>query len=648
MSYATKYKVEWIDYFGQEAELLIEEKDYAGASSDIKGTRSPITLTYDTPSDFLLEPINGSSMTIRLVTQTDFQFSDLYTSNNRKYRVTFNIDSVLFWQGYMLPDQYQEEYKGPPYVNEFIAADQLGYLKTLAWSQGSTISEKEALGIIFTATDLELDIQEGLNVYEENFSSTSADSPLDQTYFDADVFEGKTYYDALYHILFKYCAVLKQRAGEWFIYRPRESTAAYNLRKWTFSGGLYSYDSVQSYNPVVLTTSATTAEASLVRLLPGSMFIRPAWKEYKLTHNLGLREAFNENYDFSSWNGTTLNSWQIVGSGMTYARDSGVVWIPGNLRAPNDKLKIFARNSAPGADCFRSTTLFSGHSSGNQKIKVSIEFDVSVPGSTDIIVYFRLGVNGNRHYDIDTDTWKTSRSPTWYIQKKITNAEAETVLQNEKIEFVSRSFSLINVSYCDFDICIPRCTSTDAFMSINSAMCVVKWYDSVEDSLIAFSEETEYDTTIDADNNYIPDDMEILLADGTVNPYPNAKVIWNGLLYEDAARNTTTYSWGADDRFGSLISLMQNVFTDLFQYPQQVLSVRVYSKLIDSCTILQEINNIPASQKYFMIKRASWEAQEGYWEVEAHQLPFAVSESRILLETGDKILLETGDEIVRE
>ena len=49
-----------------------------------------------------------------------------------------------------------------------------------------------------------------------------------------------------------------------------------------------------------------------------------------------------------------------------------------------------------------------------------------------------------------------------------------------------------------------------------------------------------------------------------------------------------------------------------------------------------------------MIKRASWEAQAGYWEIEAHQLPFAVGESRILLETGDKILLETGDEIVRE
>ena len=220
MSYATKYKVEWIDYFNQSAELLIEEWDYGGSSSDIKGTRSPITITYDTPSDFLFEPVNGSTMTIRLVAQTDFQFADLYTSNNRKYRVTLNIDSSLFWRGFLLPDQYQEEYKGPPYINEFIAADQLGYLKTLAWNNTSTLSEIEALEIILGATDLELDLQEGLNIYEDNFNSTAADSPLDQTYFDANVFGEKTYYDALYHILFKYNAVLKQRAGEWFIFRP--------------------------------------------------------------------------------------------------------------------------------------------------------------------------------------------------------------------------------------------------------------------------------------------------------------------------------------------------------------------------------------------------------------------------------------------
>jgi hypothetical protein len=49
-----------------------------------------------------------------------------------------------------------------------------------------------------------------------------------------------------------------------------------------------------------------------------------------------------------------------------------------------------------------------------------------------------------------------------------------------------------------------------------------------------------------------------------------------------------------------------------------------------------------------MIKRASWEAQQGYWEVEAHQLPFAVGTSRILLESEDYILLETGDKIIRE
>ena len=72
MSYGTKYTLEFPDYYNQACQVLIEEDGYAGASTDIKGTDVPFVLSPETPSDFILDPINGTSATLRLMSETDF------------------------------------------------------------------------------------------------------------------------------------------------------------------------------------------------------------------------------------------------------------------------------------------------------------------------------------------------------------------------------------------------------------------------------------------------------------------------------------------------------------------------------------------------------------------------------------------------
>lgn len=623
MSYATKYKVEWIDYFGQSAELLIEEQDYGGSSSDIKGTRSPITLTYDTPSDFLLEPVNGSFMTIRLIAQTDYQFLDLYTSNNRKYRITLNIDSSLFWQGFILPDQYQEEYKGPPYVCEFIASDQLGYLRTLAWTGTSVYSEIDALGDILGATDLELDLQEGLNIYEDSHDSTSADSPLDQTYFDGEAFTDKTYYDALYHILFKYSAIIKQCAGEWFIFRPREAFTSYTLRKWTYSYGAYSYTSNQSHNPVVSTTAATVAEASLVRLIPGAMFITPAWQRYELTQNLGLRDAYNDNYNFESWTDDDPHDWTASGTS-THARSGNKLKLESHDTIDSD-WKIFTQESAlTGVDT-------------NSVIKITLEYTVTVKTGNTMKVRFAFG-NGSYWYDQNARAWSSGLK---YIYREYVGAN-DTYPQAEKIEFVTPA---LNYSGTTFKIYAPilgiGTDYSDCFIELDTfSGQLLKRVSSTNAE--TYDEEKDHSATIDANNNYKPAAMEMLLGDVLDSGQKNARAIWKGVLFTDSGATDATYSWSTAKHSGTLAEIMQNNFSDLFQHPRQVISAQIYTKLIDSCTVLQEVNN---SDKMFLIKRASWEQQAGYWEIEAHQLSFAVagSDERVLITEDEKLIVTEDD-----
>jgi len=588
-------------------------------------------------------------MTICLIAQTDFQFAELYTANNRKYRVTLNIDSVLFWQGYLLQGQYQEEYKGPPYVNEFIAADQLGYIKTLAWDDLELTSPKNDIQILETvlgATDLEFDLQEGVNVYETNHSSTSADSPLDQTYTDANVFDGKTYYDVLYDTLFKYQAVIKQRAGEWFIYRPREATAAYNLRKWTLAAGSYSYDSVQSYDPIVSTTSATVSEANLVRITPGgAMFIQPAWGRYTMTHDMALRESFLENYDFTQWSDSDPKFWNKI---------RFPVWITGTFSHSKigNALKINAEPT-PLVGKYFEQTISIDDDTVYQVLKLAFDFDVYVPLAQSMTVYIQVSFDLAKWFDPDSASWS---STTKYITKTYDNTGGATALQqNEKLEYISPQITGFtpNTIYVRLFTPIYNPGSSLSFVQFNKAECVIMSRPSAG-QVDSFTSETNYSGIIDADNDYKPDDIEISIGDAPTASYPNAGEIWDGVLFLNGGKSDNTYEWTADGRTSTLIGLMKANFTDFFQYPQQVLSVKVYTKSIDACTVLREINNTTTSNKYFMIKRASWEAQAGYWEIEAHQLAFAFGEvvspgdAKILLETGDKILLETGDEIIKE
>ena len=324
----TLYNLTWTGLFDQSNELRIKKSGYSGASTRIKCRGTPIIHNYKTPFDFILDPINGSTLTIYLVAETNFQFKDLYTSDARVYKVEHLIESSLEWSGFILPEQLQNAYTHAPYTNAFVAADQLGFLKTVPWENIYANTEYgfytatliEALDLIFDATDLELDIREGINMYETRQDDDDDESPLDQTYFHGLTYEGKSYYDVLKDILLKFTAVIKQRKGEWFIFRPIEARGDFITRLWSWGGSSFSYTSNTTTNLIKLTTAARAARTDLVRLGKGGQTMRPAWKQYTLKQDFGLATNRILNGDFTEWTGAFGNGpdrWQIS-PGITY------------------------------------------------------------------------------------------------------------------------------------------------------------------------------------------------------------------------------------------------------------------------------------------------------------------------------------------
>lgn len=618
MSFAAIYTLEFTDYFDRDIQVLIEDES-GDANVDVKGSDNPLTLSWNTPSDFILDPINGSSATIRLMSETDFQFLDLYTNSNRKYQVTIKIDTVLEWRGFLSPDQYQEQYKQTPYATEFVAMDQLGFLKTLAWDNLDIMTLAEALGFIFEKTDLELDLYEGLNIYEYfKHNRTTADSPLDQTYFDGKAYDGKTYYDVLYDTLLKFGAVVKQDRGHWFIYRPIAAVAAFQRRLWTYSAGVFTYDSTASYDPVVDTTSATVAKANLVRITAGSMFISPAWQKYTLTRDYIKRANSLENGDFSEWDDPIPDSWTKSGSIILVKSTTG--------------LRI---NAVPGGSLDYITQMFN---SVSNVIKLKFRYAVFVAAGQSLTVsaIFYIIRGGTRWYwDFDARQWTVN---TKYYRPTIDNSGGSTsVGYIVEYEDITEDASLSPGDEAWFRIDTPGGHATG----------YVDWQLVNTNVLDVFDEEYESelieDITINPDNNYKGDDLEILVSDA---PHPgnvDQESVYYGILTTNAAMTEYTSHWTTDGShyFSLSLHLKRNI-SELKTQSAQVISVPIYSKLLFSSSVIQELNN---ANRLFMIRRATWDVLNGIWDVEAFEIGMGAG-AALKAEDGTDLLAEDGQTLL--
>ncbi len=618
MSYGTLYTLEFPDYFDRTIQVLIEEEDYAGASTDIKGGESPLEIQWNTPSDFILDPINGSTATIRLMSETDFQFLNLYTNSNRKYRVTINIDATLEWKGFLQPDQYQEDYKQIPYDNEFIASDQLGFLKALAWDRVTIETEMSMLQAILAKTDLEMDLYEGLNIYELHHNTTTADSPLDQTYINTKAFAGKTYYDALKALLFKYAATIKQDRGHWVIERPEEKITAYQRRLWTESLGVFTYDSTALYDPIVSSTSATAARDDLVRITAGGMFINPAWRNYSITQAYGKRDNLIQNGDFTLWFDKRPAFWGPSGGVETHTERSA------------DKLKLLPRT--PQVD-LRKWFIIAAATS--DVFKMTIDYDIFCTASLD--VEFRLSITssiGTRWWDFDNNTW--THINTKYSRNFTSNNE------NVKIDIITSDSGVADIIAFTFEMFLPVGVFDAGHVIINSIiMRVLK--ETTSSQIEEPIEDQKSIVTINPTNNFDGGDYEMLLSDLPA-AQRDSGLVYNGGMWLDALQVSPTLSWSAIGGTigGSLVSLLFNSISKLLSQPQQVISVPIYSMTLFSTSVIQEVNN---SNKLFMIRRATWNILEGIWDVEGFEIGVGAG-AALKAQDGQDLLAQDGQTLL--
>ncbi len=123
--YGVKYKVPFKTLSGRDSVVTLEERGYAGSVIELIAGGTPFIINTD-QSD-LLAPIRSSTATLAVVGSDYLQ--DLYANDPQGIRVKCEVDGVVKWLGYLLPDTFSQDFSSPEFEYEMECVAALSTLK---------------------------------------------------------------------------------------------------------------------------------------------------------------------------------------------------------------------------------------------------------------------------------------------------------------------------------------------------------------------------------------------------------------------------------------------------------------------------------------------------------------------------------------
>lgn len=204
----------------------------AGVMTSLIGASTePLIFEHVNESDDIFDPIKSIRAILSVWSYQMFGLASLYSVEEMYHRVKTYQQAALYFQGFVDPKQYSEDYGPIPYTTKIYAIDGLTLLKNIKYEESDGVpyeGHKLESEIIFDILGKigHTTFTEYINLYATGMNSGNADSPLDQLKINTDVFEDMYCDDVLKEILKKYNANIRQVAGAFVIYRPTELTGA--------------------------------------------------------------------------------------------------------------------------------------------------------------------------------------------------------------------------------------------------------------------------------------------------------------------------------------------------------------------------------------------------------------------------------------
>jgi hypothetical protein len=278
------------------------------------------------------EAIKVCGLTVNLLASDDLSFSDLYSEDERVFRVVYKRNDITLFNGFLSTDGLYESFVDSKWYIDLQAIDGIGYLKDLSYVEDSTglpfLGKQTDLQIISNClkrTKLTNGIRTSVNILYTGLSDVDV---LDNVYVNTERFikdDQDTIMDCeavLRSVLEKYNATITFFEGYWYIYRANElfDDSIVNF---------YNYDKDGTFIDMLDKNLSFSVGSQIDDFYPHHVnsnqkkSIQRSLGIYKVNLKWGNVFPYYENYSLV-WDGLTIDDWTINrSSGVTNINDRG-------------------------------------------------------------------------------------------------------------------------------------------------------------------------------------------------------------------------------------------------------------------------------------------------------------------------------------
>lgn len=586
MAYALKYTGTLIDHFGRTLRVDISENNYSGSSSNL--TLAGVNKNINGSDDNLFVSRMGSEISVGLLSGSDFQFIDLYTGDSRKYRLEVFIDNVLDWTGWVIPENFSEPYDGTPYVTSISARDGLGELSSTPYDYFGVQKSLVVLLACLNKLNL-LNLNVSVNIYEQN-QNTAGDTSLNQTYVDTERYRGMNCGEVVQDLLNLWGARIYQKDAEWWFVNVVEYESRLITTKYGAIGNYISQSDVNTELFIGLPKDDKFADTDQ------TLNLLPAWRSYDINVDLGKKDSFIGNWDFTQWKIIGYEQRGDNPNSPIYAPEKWVIFSDIQTKrlisGEQSALIIGSIDSVPNGAIFQGGPFVK---TGNKNLSFVLDYglysaDPNFLGQ----IWIKISI---LETDPITESYLTSEGQWSETESYINlqNIRHKSIFTRDytydKYEITSEGIPI------DGQLQIVICRPDAGLLLIDNFKGILR-----DDNLNEYPDDFEYTKIVNYNNRSRAEDLSLLTADlqdvGNETSTPssdlaNERLVYRGGLFLDTEARIPTEKWESNEISGKLQDVVFNQKKNKVNLPQWAITGTVLSKTIktDSVLIDYEVNN---------------------------------------------------------
>jgi len=195
MAYGVKYRMNIKDEFDISYEIDILQDGYVGGINTMEGSSSfPISINMPGEDD-PFNPVCTTNATVGIVDTVGDTYVEFFTADVYEYFVDIKRLGVTYWKGFLITEEYEEEFTTEPYGVTLTFGDGLNELAFERYDNGGTLrsTHETVINILVNCFSelpsvMDRPFREMINVFDDTMDDTDSEGLLEQLFIYEQAF----------------------------------------------------------------------------------------------------------------------------------------------------------------------------------------------------------------------------------------------------------------------------------------------------------------------------------------------------------------------------------------------------------------------------------------------------------------------------